>query len=65
MSEDPQETRDDGGRIACPACSEEWGDLWDYGWGNEESLDIECPHCEATLTLTRNVSVRYAAMVRK
>jgi hypothetical protein len=56
---------DDGERVACPNCGEAWADLWDYEWGHRDEIRIECPHCDAPLTLHRNISVDYGVSKRE
>jgi len=44
----------------CPKCKESWADLWDYGWGSADELRVNCPYCDARITLKREYSVEYA-----
>lgn len=54
-------TESDTESIVCPHCGKAIADLWDYGWGNDEGIDIECGHCARPIRLTRRVSVDYTA----
>jgi hypothetical protein len=48
-------------RVLCPECEKVQGDLWDYEWGQKESLVATCGECGADYLLTRRVSVTYSA----
>lgn len=57
------EWSDDGESVTCPYCGESWGDNWDYEWGQRSTIDIECPYCDKSLVLHRDVSVDYGVSV--
>ena len=59
------ETYESGGNIECPVCGDEFGELWDYPWGSNDEIDVECPCCGAPITLCREVSVDYSARPRE
>jgi len=56
-------TRED--QVTCPTCEKSFGDLWDYEWDHRESIEIECPHCDAPLTLRGVVSIDYSVSKRE
>jgi len=45
------QTFGDTSLIECPYCGKYIRDLWDYGNGLEEDMEIECPHCGKISTL--------------
>jgi len=49
----------DDEHAVCPNCKESWGDLWDCGWHANDETEINCPYCEAKLTLKREIDVTY------
>ncbi len=54
-------TESDGDGVACPHCGKVQRDLWDYRWGNHETIETECGSCAKPITLTRIVTVDYTA----
>ena len=47
--------------VSCPECGEAQGDLWDYDWGQRESLTASCWSCGKDYVLVRHVSAWYEA----
>ena len=61
---DTEETYSDtSGGIECPHCSETITDLWDYDWGTDEEIEIECSFCDEPVALRKVVSVDFYATV--
>lgn len=51
--------------LPCPWCGHKIRDLWDYGWGDQEEIENECPECDKPITIAREVSVSYKGMRRR
>lgn len=54
-------TSDTSGGIKCPYCGDTITDLWDYAWGCEERIEIECCSCDKPIALRKVVSVDFYA----
>jgi len=60
MAKEP--TISDGDTIECPVCQSTFNDLWDYFDGETnlpETAEIQCPGCDADLTLQSETATRY------
>lgn len=45
----------------CPCCGKRMNDLWDHEWDGleDESVETECGHCDAPITIERRQRVSY------
>ncbi len=56
-----KETYSDSDGIGCPHCGHRIRELWDYSWGSRESIEIECPSCDAPILLSCQREISYTA----
>ena len=47
------ETYGDTSSVDCPKCGKPIRDLWDCGPALLDGIEIECPHCGATVKVLR------------
>ena len=47
-------------QIVCPYCGDEDNDSWEFGGGDGEELEIDCPKCGETMLCTRNIQITYS-----
>lgn len=60
----PEETRDDGGELACPYCGHKMRDLWDLCLHDDyQTTIVECGECERPYEVQLRVSWTYTGRV--